>query len=310
MTFGMPDWGCDEDTSVQLVHCYLDAGGNFLDTADAYGASEDIIGRALKGRRHKAIIATKAGLPTGRGPHDKGTGRTHLRRACETSLRRLQTDYIDLYQVHFDDPTTPIEETLDTLDDLVHEGKVRYIGASNFHAYRLMKALATSDARGTQRFISLQGQYNLIVRTLEREHLPLLEEEGLGFIAWSPLAAGMLTGKITRDTTPADTRLSQREVELDTLVKNDRGFAIAAAVAKAASELGCTPAQLALAWQRTRPVTSTIIGARTMTQLEDNLAALTIEVPKETLAELDHLTDLAAEYPTAFLATVQSWLRR
>ncbi|MCK9900100.1 aldo/keto reductase [Frankia sp. Cpl3] len=310
MTFGMKDWGCDEETSIALVHRYLDAGGNFLDTADVYGSSEDIVGRALKGRRHRVVVATKAGLPVGRGPHDKGTGRLHLRRACENSLRRLQTDYLDLYQVHFDDPTTPIAETLDTLDDLVREGKVRYIGASNFQAYRLMKALATSDARGKERFVSLQGQYNLIVRTLEREHLPLLEEEGLGFIAWSPLAAGMLTGKISAGAEPEGTRLGQREVELDALVRNDRGFAIAAAVVKAATELGCTPAQLSLAWQSTRPVTATIIGARTMAQLEDNLAALTIAIPEEILAELDRLTGLPDEYPGAFLRTMHSWLRR
>lgn len=310
MTFGIQDWGSDEETSARIVHHYLDVGGNFLDTADAYGISEEILGRALEGRRDQAVVATKCGLPVGRGPHDRGTGRIHLRRQCESSLRRLRTDYIDLYQVHFDDQTTPIEETIDTLDDLIREGKVRYIGASNFDAYRLMKALATSDARGKARFVSLQGQYNLIVRTLEREHLPLLDEEGLGLIAWSPLASGMLTGKISPGTTPRDTRLGQREVEVDALVKNERGFAIAAALTKAASEVGCTPAQLALAWQRARPITSTIIGARTLAQLEENLAALTIELPEVTLAQLNRLTNLPEEYPGAFLSTMRSWMGR
>ncbi|MCU1388128.1 MAG: Aryl-alcohol dehydrogenase [Ilumatobacteraceae bacterium] len=280
MTFGMEGWGCDEDTATRLVHRYLDAGGNAIDTADGYGASEAICGRALKGKRDQVVIATKFGMPVGRGPHERGSSRIHIMRTCENSLRRLQTDHIDLYQLHVDDTATLLEETVAALDDLVRAGKVRYVGASNLRAYRLMKALAISDRLGAARFVSFQGQYNLIVRTLEREHFQLIEDEGLGFISWSPLAAGMLTGKVMRGSESTDTRLGQRaETAFDALVKNEHGFEVAVAVTKAAADVGCTPAQLALAWQRTRPVTSTIIGVRTDAQLDDNLAALQVTIP-------------------------------
>ncbi|XVQ06284.1 aldo/keto reductase [Spirillospora sp. CA-255316] len=313
MTFGMKDWGCDEDTAVRLIDRYLEAGGNFLDTADGYPGSEEICGRALKGRREKVVLATKFGMPLGRGPHDRGASRIHIRRACEASLRRLGTDHIDLYQVHVDDEATPLEETLSAIDDLVRAGKVLYAGASNLRAYRLMKALAISDRLGAPRFVSFQGQYNLIVRTLEREHVRLFAEEGLGLVSWSPLAAGMLTGKLRPGTgagaEPATTRLAQREVAFDSLVKNDRGFGIVEVVREAAAQIGCTPAQLALAWQRTRPVTSTIIGARTGQQLEDNLGALHVTIPAEILDRLDKATAPAPEYPGTFIDIFQGWLR-
>ncbi|GAA2410008.1 aldo/keto reductase [Actinomadura vinacea] len=309
MTFGMKDWGCDEDTAVRLVDRYLDAGGNFLDTADGYPGSEEICGRALKGKRAQVVLATKFGMPVGRGPHDRGASRIHIRRACEESLRRLDTDHIDLYQVHVDDEATPLEETVSAIDDLVRAGKVLYAGASNLRAYRLMKALAISDRAGAARFVSFQGQYNLIVRTLEREHFDLFAEEGLGFISWSPLAAGMLTGKLRPGTGTAATRLSQREVVFDSLVKNDRGFGIVDIVRDAARRAGCTPAQLALAWQRTRPVTAAIIGARTMPQLEDNLGSLNVEIPPEVQEELDRVTAPPPEYPGAFIDIFQGWLR-
>jgi aryl-alcohol dehydrogenase-like predicted oxidoreductase len=306
----MPSWGCDEETSTALVDRYLDAGGNLIDTADGYMQSEEICGRALKGRREQVVIATKFGLPTGMGPHDRGTGRLHIKRMCERSLRRLETDYIDLYQVHMDDVETPLDETIAALDDLVHEGKVLYTGASNFFSYRLMKALAISDARGAARFVSFQGQYNLIVRTLEREHFQLLEDEGVGFISWSPLAAGMLTGKVQPDGGDADTRLAQRGTALDSLQKNEHGFAVAALVKDAAGEIGCTPAQLALAWQRTKPVTSVILGVRKMQQLDDNLAALEIEIPPEVAVRLEDATRLPDEYPGTFLEIFQGFLSR
>lgn len=310
MTFGMRDWGCDEETATALVHRYLDAGGNFVDTADAYGSSEEIVGRAVRGRRSQVVLGTKFGLPVGRGPHDRGTGRRHIVAACESSLRRLGTDYIDLYWVHVDDTATPLEETIAALDDLVRAGKVLYTGASNLRSYRLMKALSISERTGAARFIAFQGQYNLIVRTLEREHFRLLADEGLGFVSWSPLAAGMLTGKVKPGGDAADTRLGQREVAFDALVKNEHGFRIAAAVQKAASELGCTPAQLALAWQRGRPVDSVIIGARTLAQLDDNLASLDVVVPPEITAQLERETQLPDEYPGTFIDIFQGWLRR
>ncbi|MER5182498.1 aldo/keto reductase [Streptomyces sp. NPDC002896] len=308
MTFGMKGWGCDEATATALVHRYLDAGGNFIDTADAYGTSEEICGRALRGKRAQVVLGTKVGLPVGRGPHDRGTGRKHIRAACESSLRRLNTDHIDVYWVHVDDTATPLEETISALGELVRAGKVLHIGASNLRSYRLMKALGICDRLGVDRFVAFQGQYNLIVRGLEREHFQLLDEEGLGFVGWSPLAAGMLTGKV-KPGRQADTRLGQREVAIDALFKNDRGFRVAAVVEKAASEIGCTPAQLALAWQRTRPVTSVIIGARTMAQLDDNLASLDIDIPPETAAGLERETRLPDEYPGAFIDIFQGWLR-
>jgi aryl-alcohol dehydrogenase-like predicted oxidoreductase len=309
MTFGMPDWGCDEDTAVRLVDRYLDAGGNFLDTADGYPGSEEICGRALRGRRSQVVVATKFGMPVGAGPHDRGASRIHIRRACEASLRRLGTNYIDLYQLHVDDEATPLEETLAALDDLVRAGKVLYTGVSNLRAYRVMKALAISDRLGAARFVSFQGQYNLIVRSLEREHFRLFAEEGLAFIAWSPLAAGMLTGKVQPGAAAPGTRLSQREVAFDAFFKNERGFAIADVVRALASEAGCTPAQLALAWQRTRPVTSVIVGARTMQQLEDNLGALDVAVPAEVVEQLEAATKPEDEYPGGFIDIFQGWLR-
>ncbi|HSA53223.1 MAG TPA: aldo/keto reductase [Yinghuangia sp.] len=309
MTFGMRKWGCDEETATALVHRYLDAGGNFIDTADAYGSSEEICGRAVRGRRSDVVLGTKFGLPVGRGPHDRGTGRKHIVAACESSLRRLGTDYIDLYWVHVDDTATPLEETIAALDDLVRAGKVLYTGASNLRSYRLMKALSISDHTGAGRFIAFQGQYNLIVRTLEREHFRLLADEGLGFVGWSPLAAGMLTGKIKPGADIADTRLGQREVAFDALVKNEHGFRVAAAVRKAAAEVGCSPAQLALAWQRGRPVDSVIVGARTMAQLDDNLASLDVVIPPEVAAELERETALPDEYPGTFIDIFQGWLR-
>jgi aryl-alcohol dehydrogenase-like predicted oxidoreductase len=313
MTFASPDWGCDEDTARKLVDRYLDAGGNFIDTADVYGsppgASEEICGRALRGQRDRVVISTKVGLPTGPGPHDRGAGRTHVIAACEASLRRLGTDFIDLYQIHVDDPPTPLEETLRALDDLVRAGKVRYVGASNYFAYRLVEALAISDRHGLARFVSLQGQYSLVIRTLEREHFPLLAEEGLGFISWSPLAAGMLSGKLARDGAPVDTRLAKRNTGLEALQKTDHAFDVVDVLKQCAAELGCSPAQLALAWQRTRPVTSVIIGVRSTTQLEDDLASLDVDIPPEVLARLGRVSALPEEYPWAFVDIIGGWLR-
>jgi aryl-alcohol dehydrogenase-like predicted oxidoreductase len=236
MTFGMPEWGCDERESLALVDRFLDAGGNFIDTADAYSGtiSEEICGKAMAGRRNQIVLATKCTMPVGSGPNDRGASRKHIRESCEASLRRLRTDYIDLYQIHVEDLWTPLEETLAALDDLVHAGKVLYTGASNFRAYRLMKALALSDRHGWARFASLQPQYNLLVRSIEREHFALAREEGIGLITWSPLAAGMLTGKITRDHKPPQSRLAQRDFPLYRFYFNERAFAGARLAAREA----------------------------------------------------------------------------
>jgi aryl-alcohol dehydrogenase-like predicted oxidoreductase len=307
MTFGMPNWGCDEQTATQLVHRYLDAGGNVIDTASGYLQSEEICGHALRGKRDEVVLATKFGMAVGAGPHARGSGRKHIKEVCETSLRRLQTDRIDLYWLHADDVATPLEETFGALEDLIREGKVLYTGVSNLRAYRVMKALSVCDRLGLTRPIAYQGEYNLIVRSLEREHVQLFAEEGLGLMSWSPLAAGMLTGKVRPGDTSESTRLVKHEVAFDAFHKNERGFRVATIVQKTAAELGCTPAQLALAWQRSRPVTSVIIGARTLSQLDDNLGSLNVTIPAQMLVELDRATAIQGEYPGAFADTFQQW---
>jgi aryl-alcohol dehydrogenase-like predicted oxidoreductase len=306
MTFSIPGWGCDQATATALVDRYLGAGGNLIDTADVYRDSEVYLGRALAGRRDDVVVATKVGLPTGPGAHDRGAGRAHVVRACERSLRRLGTDRIDLYWVHVDDESTPLEETVRALDDLVRAGKVRYVGASNFRAYRLMQALSISDQLGAARFVGFQGQYNLIVRGLEREHLALFADQGLGLVSWSPLASGMLTGKVRPGVDdPEGSRLERGVAPTDRFKKNERGFEVAALVTALAAEVGCRPAQLSLAWQRTRPVTSAILGVRTIEQLDANLASLDVEIPPEVLARLDEATRPEPEYPWDFIDLVR-----
>ena len=255
------------------------------------------------------MLATKCTMPTGSGPNDRGASRKHIRDSCDASLRRLGTDYIDLYQIHAEDLWTPLEETLAALDDLVRAGKVLYVGASNFRAYRLMKALALSDRHGWARFVSLQPQYNLIIRSIEREHFALAREEGVGLITWSPLAAGMLSGKVTRDHKPPESRLAQRDFELYRFYFTERAFRVVDVVKDCAKEVGCTPAQLSLAWQLAKPeVTAAIIGARKQEQLDDNLGATAVTVPPEIVARLEKETAPSPEYPGAFIDFIQAWL--
>jgi aryl-alcohol dehydrogenase-like predicted oxidoreductase len=311
MTFGMPGWGCDEATSLRLVDRFLEAGGNFVDTADAYAGtlSEEICGKAMAGRRTQFVLATKCTMPVGSGPNDRGASRKHIRESCEASLRRLGTDYIDLYQIHAEDLWTPLEETLAALDDLVRAGKVLYAGASNFRAYRLMKALGLADRHGWTRFVSFQPQYNLIIRSIEREHFALCTEEGVGIITWSPLAAGMLTGKVARDHRPPESRLAQRDFELYRFYFTERAFRVVDLLKECAAEVGCSPAQLALAWQLAKPeVTSIILGVRSSEQLEDNLGATAVTIPAAVQARLDKETAPAPEYPGAFIDFIQTWL--
>ena len=311
MTFGTKGWGCDEKTSLDLVSRFVEAGGNFIDTADIYsdGRSEEICGKALAGRRQSLVIATKCVMPVGRSANDRGSSRKHIREACETSLRRLGTDYIDLYQVHCEDFATPLEETLTALDDLVRAGKVLYLGCSNYRAYQIARAVTWCEARGLERFVSLQPQYNLLVRHIEREHFAACRELGIGMITWSPLAAGMLTGKITRESRPPESRLGQREVPIYKDYFTERGFAIVDVLVSCAKELGVKPAALALAWQFTKPeISSVIIGARTIAQLDDNLAALEVTVTPQVLARLEEATALEEEYPNSMIAWIQRGL--
>ena len=311
MTFGTAGWGCDEKAALDLVARFLDAGGNFIDTADIYadGRSEEICGKALDGRRREIVLATKCTMPTGRGANDRGASRKHIREACEASLKRLRVDTIDLYQVHAEDLSTPLEETLAALDDLVRAGKVLYLGCSNYRAYRIAQAVTWCEARGLNRFVSLQPQYNLLVRAIEREHFAACRDLGLGILTWSPLAAGMLTGKIRKDARPSDARLGQREIPIYKDYFTDRAFAIVEVLRQCAATLEVTPAALALAWQLAKPeITSVIIGARTASQLEDNLAAREVAITPEIAARLEEATAPPPEYPGSMIAWIQRGL--
>ncbi len=292
MQFG---WTADEATSFAVMDAFAEAGGNFIDTADIYsrwaegnpgGVSEQIIGRWMKARcnRGQIVLATKARGRMWDGPNGEGLSRGHLIRACEDSLRRLDTNYIDLYQTHFFDPETPIDETLRALDDLVRAGKVRYVGASNYPAWRFAKALWASDKLGLARYDSLQPHYSLAHRAeFERELKPLCEEEGVGVIPYSPLAGGFLTGKYRRDSVPT----SARAEGIQRRYFNDRGFAILDALDQIAAARGLAVAQVALAWLLTQPViTAPIIGANSVAQLSESLAAAGVRLSAEEMETL------------------------
>jgi aryl-alcohol dehydrogenase-like predicted oxidoreductase len=293
MQFG---WTTDAHNGFAVMDAFVEAGGNFIDTADVYsrwsegnpgGVAEQIIGRwmAARGNREQMVLATKVRGRMWDGPNGEGLSRLHILRACEESLRRLQTDHIDLYQSHFFDADTPIDETMRAFDDLVRAGKVRYAGCSNYPAWRLTKALWASDKLGLARYDSLQPHYNLAYRAeFERELKPLCEEEGLGVIPYSPLAGGFLTGKYTRDHVPASARAARiREKYL-----NERGFAILDALQDVARSSSLTPSQAALAWLLAQPVvTAPIIGANTVEQLADSLGAAGVRLAPEEMAALD-----------------------
>jgi aryl-alcohol dehydrogenase-like predicted oxidoreductase len=311
MTFGNAAWGCDEPTSARIVARFLDAGGNFIDTADVYssGVSEEITGRAIRNKRSQVVLATKVAGPMGGGPNDLGLSRKHVLDAVDASLRRLGTDYLDLYQVHAYDPTTPLDETLGALDDCVRAGKVRYVGCSNFSAWHLMKATALAKELGTVRFDCLQPQYSLVCRSIEREHLPLCVEEGIGVIPWSPLGGGLLTGKFKRDgEAPAGSRAAVDPMNRERF-KSERNLAIAEAVSAVAKSLGKTASQVALAWVATQKgVSSPIFGARTLEQLEDNLGAADLTLPAEAQKRLDDVSALELVYPYDFHARVRTMM--
>jgi aryl-alcohol dehydrogenase-like predicted oxidoreductase len=312
MTFGRE---ADEAASGAMVDRFLDAGGTFVDTADVYGprVSEEITGRALDGRRDRVVLATKVRFATGDGPNDAGLSRRHVIAACEASLRRLGTDWIDLYQVHMWDRLTPIEETLGALTDLVAAGKVRYIGASNFAGWHLMRAAAASAAHGYERFVSLQPQYSLIERRLEYEIGPAAQELGLGIVPWGPLAQGMLSGKYDRSAGPAgDTRMGTAKpdwVEHWDRRDEDRNWRIVETVAEIARETGRSPAQVALNWLLSRPgVAAPIVGARRVEQLEDNLGAVGWRLDDAQLARLTEISEPPPLHPYDMIAGGQRTL--
>jgi aryl-alcohol dehydrogenase-like predicted oxidoreductase len=296
MQFG---WTTDAHNGFAVMDAFVEAGGNFIDTADVYsrwsegnpgGVAEQIIGRwmAARGNREQMVLATKVRGRMWDGPNGEGLSRLHILRACEESLRRLQTDHIDLYQSHFFDADTPIDETMRAFDDLVRAGKVRYAGCSNYPAWRLTKALWASDKLGLARYDSLQPHYNLAHRAeFERELKPLCEEEGLGVIPYSPLAGGFLTGKYRRDHIPDSARASRiRERYLD-----DRGFTILKRLNDIARSRSLTPAQTALAWLLSQPVvTAPIIGANTVEQLTESLGAAGVRLAPEEIAALDEVS--------------------
>lgn len=307
MTFGGET---DEVGSHAQLDAFVAAGGTLVDTADIYtgGASETIIGGWLASRpadvRDAVVLATKARFATGPGPDDLGLSRRHLQRALEASLRRLGVDCVDLYQVHSWDPVTPLEETLRTLDDMVRAGKVRYVGLSNFTGWQVQKAVAVAAAQGLEVPVTLQPQYNLLVREVEWEIVPSCLDAGLGLLPWSPLGGGWLTGKYVRDERPSGaTRLGEdpdRGVEAyDRRSVQQRTWDVVDAVRGVAEARGVSMAQVALAWLADRPgVTSVILGARTLQQLGDNLGAAGLHLDREETALLDAASDpAAADWP-------------
>lgn len=318
MTFGeadassfMHNVGCDEDTATTIMNRALDGGVNFFDTADVYGQdglTERVIGRWFERdkRRDEVVLATKFRFRMGRGANGSGASRYRIMRACEDSLRRLKTDHIDLYQVHMQDVETPEQETLRALDDLVTQGKVLYVGASNYAAYRLADSVWTSRTQGLVGFISLQAQYSLIAREIEREHVPLCREHGVGILPWSPLAAGLLSGKYRgSQRPPAGSRLDQWKDRWGRL-DNDRSWRIVDAIVMIAAEIGATPAQVALAWLLRKPaVTSVVFGARSLAQLDDNLEAAAVSLPDEMVRKLDEVSAFDLGYPYDFMARIQ-----
>ncbi|MEM9071048.1 MAG: aldo/keto reductase [Myxococcota bacterium] len=320
MTFGEADdtsfmhkLGTPEDETFRLIDMALDAGCNFIDTADVYGQdglSERVLGRYFetRGRRNEAVLATKFRFTMGEGPNRQGASRHRVIECCEASLKRLKTDHIDLYQIHMQDNATPEEETLRALDDLVRSGKVRYIGCSNYAAYRLVNSLWTSQTRGLASFVSLQAQYSLVERNLEREHIPACREHGLGVLPWSPLAGGFLTGKYRKDQAPEEG--SRFEKWKERYAKfTDRHWAILEATESIAKEMDATIPQVALAWLLHQPtVSSVIFGARTQAQLEDNLKAAELELSDASLAVLDEASRVEWGYPYDFMGRIMgSW---
>jgi aryl-alcohol dehydrogenase-like predicted oxidoreductase len=308
MVFGEePPRGADQASATHIIQKFLDTGGNHIDTANVYagGRSEEIVGAAILDRRDRVILATKVRHKTGGNLNDQGLSRYHVIRSVEASLRRLQTDVIDLLIAHAWDPLTPLEETLRAFDDLVASGKVRYIGVSNFKAWQLMKALALSDAHGWSRFTAAQYQYSLVERNIENEISDLCRHEGLGLTPWGPLGGGFLSGKYHSGDKPQEGRLAMMpdETEESWLRRsNERNWAILQVVDDVARSHQATHSQVALAWLLHQPaVCSVIIGVRTLAQLEDNLAAGELSLSEEELARLSQASEPDDPYPYRFL---------
>jgi aryl-alcohol dehydrogenase-like predicted oxidoreductase len=294
-------WGTlDVKGATRLVDVALDAGANLFDSADVYskGLAEEILGRAVAGRRDKVLISTKNSFRMGPGPNDIGSSRHRLIGACEASLRRLGTDYIDLYQLHGFDAITPIDETLRALDDLVRAGKVRYIGCSNFSGWHLMKSLATADRYGWTRYVAHQAYYSLIGREYEWELMPLGLAEGVGAVVWSPLGWGRLTGKLRRDQPKPEVSRLPGTISSAPPVSDEHLFRVVDAIDAIAAETGKTVPQIAINWLLQRPTVSTVIlGARNEAQLVDNLGAVGWSLSPDQVKRLDEASAVTPAYP-------------
>jgi aryl-alcohol dehydrogenase-like predicted oxidoreductase len=320
MTFGsgagfMAGVTSSDDEARRVFDRALDAGIDTIDTANVYneGRSEELLGAWLAGKRDRVVLASKCRFPTagslaGAAPHDAGLSRLGILRNCEASLRRLKTDRIDLYQVHMQDRSVPIEETLSALDDLVRQGKVRYAGCSNYTGYRLTESLWKAEVHGLEPFASLQLQWSLVVRDAERELVPAAKAFGLGLMCWSPLGRGFLTGKYRRDQPPPPgTRLAEWK-ETWAYLATPLAWQVLEAVEGIAAARGSTPAAVSLAWLLARPEVSTVIvGARTVEQLEQNLAALHVKLTPEELATLDRVSAPRWGYPQEFIGAREPW---
>jgi aryl-alcohol dehydrogenase-like predicted oxidoreductase len=318
MTFGEADdksfmhkIGCDERTSFAIMSRALERGVGFIDTADVYGQdglSERVVGAwmAETKNRDRVVLATKFRFRMGEGPNGTGASRYRVVRTVEDSLRRLRTDRIDLYQVHMQDIDTPEEETLRALDDMVKAGKILYLGASNYAAYRLTDSAWVSKTEHLHRFVSLQMQYSLLVRDLEREHVPVCRQFGLGILPWSPLASGFLSGKYAKNQPPPPGVRLEKWKERFADFDNERAWRTLDAVTAIAKERQSTPATVALAWLLAKPnVTSVIFGARSIEQLDDNLKAADLRLSSDDVRRLDDASAFEPGYPYDFIANIQ-----
>ncbi len=303
MTFGQSQWklaGVDQKLANEMVHTVIDHGINFFDTADVYsaGQSEEILGKALGARRQDVVLATKVRGRVGAGHNDAGLSRRHIFDAVDKSLKRLGTDYIDLYQVHGWDAFTPLEETITALEGLVSAGKVRYIGFSNYAAWQAALGIGISERLSIARFQTAQMHYSLLCRDIEHEIVPLCLNKGIGILPWSPLSGGFLSGKYNKDAKPASgTRMGDRGMWFPPFDK-ELGFKVVDALCSMGSGINATPSQISLAWLLKKPgVTSIIIGARNMDQLKDNLKAMDVKLDEQSFNKLENLTVPKPIYP-------------
>ena len=293
----------DTAAGVRMIHTAMDRGMNFIDTANVYfrGRSEEIVGEALKGRRHEVVLASKFGHPMGEGPNERGASRYHINREIDGSLRRLQTDCIDVYYIHIPDPTTPLEETLRAMDDLVRQGKVRYLGTSHFAAWQIVDGLRLAERNGLTPWVVEQPRYCLIDRAIEQEVVPMAQDLGIGIVAHSPLGGGFLTGKYKPgEPPPPDSRFASHPGGITSLpqhyglMMSEPNVAVVDTVRALAREHDTTPSAIALAWVMAQPfVSSAIIGPKNLYQLEDNLAAADVTLTPEDLARLDAVSAFA-----------------